>query len=813
MANQNIIILPPTTPEPVIGSLILNFNELVDSFGGDQVIVLINNVIAKRQYTDVTGMYMWRLYVGDVVQIQISTQPVTSYRKVWNLVRRDYTTDDIYGDNGIRDTFITSGTSFANPGLINFTVAKDSLAYDFEYLLTVSTDNSPTPTPTATPTVTPTPTPTSTPSGPTPTPTPTATATPTPTPSPTPSDPTCFSLATGFSQSVSVLYKIDINNFLVGTFYGSGTYKGTNIGTYAKLNFNSNLSLDPSFTLDTSGDWLFTSVFKVLGDGSILIGGATTSGYNLRKLNSNGTINTGFTQNLFDSNVNAINQQSDGKIIIGGPFKTINGVNRYGCARLNTDGTVDNTFQYSGITYTGVGTGIISSNIVLADDSIILYGDFQNYKGTAVSTSMVKLNPNGSDNTSFNSVISASFSNMTAYFRNLIVLSSGLILLRGFFYGINNVDNLTRMYNDGFIDPTFNNGGSGEAFDASGDYFMYEDTDGKYLIGCTGAATYNGTTTNQGLFRLNNNGTYDSTFNVGFNGAVGWQILSGFENYNKYLIGGTFSNWNSGTTYNYNVINKSGYTVTPCITPTPTPTPTATATPTPTPTATPGPGTLTPGYYILVNDSPASYPGTGTTWTSIATGTTYNGTLTNGPVWSGGTPGFFTFDGTNDWVDFGFASSGSTTASFTYGGWFKTTTSATQKVLAMRGNDSSGNGWSLYITKENDNKFEAGVVTTTPSIAQTSARSATVMSNNTWYYVVGKWVAGGSINIYINGILETTNATTRTNLRTSGIGWTLMRGNGNFSDGSVSELSVYQSALPDIDILNNFNANKSKYGY
>ena len=271
------------------------------------------------------------------------------------------------------------------------------------------------------------------------------------------------------------------------------------------------------------------------------------------------------------------------------------------------------------------------------------------------------------------------------------------------------------------------------------------------------------------------------------------------------------------------IMTACGYAPNPIPTPTPTPTPTITptptVTPTPTPTVTPTPTPVpltgyTNGFYILVNDRSDSYPSTGTTWFSLATGTTYNGTLNNGPVWSGGTPGFFTFDGTNDWVDFGAASSGSTTGSFTWGGWVKTTTSATQKVFMMRGNDASSSGWSLFLTKENDNKFQAGVVTTTPGIVQTSATSTTTMSNDTWYYLVGVWTAGSSINIYVNGVLETTTATTRTNLRTSGIGWNLMRGNGSdYTNGSLSEFIVYQSVVSGANILNNFNANKSKYGY
>jgi hypothetical protein len=134
----------------------------------------------------------------------------------------------------------------------------------------------------------------------------------------------------------------------------------------------------------------------------------------------------------------------------------------------------------------------------------------------------------------------------------------------------------------------------------------------------------------------------------------------------------------------------------------------------------------------------------------------------------------------------------------------------------MRGNDASGNGWSLLLSKESDNKFAVGTVTLQPGSfpINVTAVSSTVMSNDTWYYIIGVWNAGNSINIYVNGSLETTNATSRTSLRTSGIGWTLMRGNASdYTNGSVSEFIVYQSVLSGTDILNNFNSNKSKYGY
>lgn len=243
-----------------------------------------------------------------------------------------------------------------------------------------------------------------------------------------------------------------------------------------------------------------------------------------------------------------------------------------------------------------------------------------------------------------------------------------------------------------------------------------------------------------------------------------------------------------------------------CPTRTPTPTPTPTVTPTPTP------GPYTNGYTILVNGTSPSYPGTGTTWTSLATGTTYNGTLTNGPVWSGGTPSYFTFDGTNDYVDFGASSTGATTGSTSFGVWFKTTTSATQKVIAMRGNDSSGNGWSLLIGKQNNDKMEVGIVSSFPTSLE--LESTTTLVSNTWYYVYGVWNRGTNLKIYVNGVLENTGTFTVTTLRTSGIGWGLARGNaGQYSDTSIGEFVVYNRVLTDTEILNNFNNTKSQYGY
>ena len=157
------------------GTLLMSFAESINGRGGTHYIVTVNNGPRQYFWFDTTSLYSTFINVGDVVNIVLTggTAPTTI-----DVSRRDFTTDDEGGDNGIKLTSIT-GTS--NPS-ITFTVAARPDAYNFHYIVdgTILFPTN-TPTPTLTPTSTQTSTPTQTPT-PTQTLTGTATATPTPTP-------------------------------------------------------------------------------------------------------------------------------------------------------------------------------------------------------------------------------------------------------------------------------------------------------------------------------------------------------------------------------------------------------------------------------------------------------------------------------------------------------------------------------------------------------------------------------------------------------------------------------------------------------
>ena len=82
--------------------------------------------------------------------------------------------------------------------------------------------------------------------------------------------------------------------------------------------------------------------------------------------------------------------QSDGRIIISGSFDTYNGVARNGIARLNTDGSLDITFNPG----TGVNNNIFKTSLQ-SNGKIIISGSFDTYNGVARNR-IARLNTDGS---------------------------------------------------------------------------------------------------------------------------------------------------------------------------------------------------------------------------------------------------------------------------------------------------------------------------------------------------------------------------------------------------------------------------------
>lgn len=205
-----------------------------------------------------------------------------------------------------------------------------------------------------------------------------------------------------------------------------------------------------------------------------------------------------------------------------------------------------------------------------------------------------------------------------------------------------------------------------------------------------------------------------------------------------------------------------------------------------------------------------SYPGSGTTWRDLS-GNANNGTLINGPTFDSGNGGSIFMNGSNQYI----ASSyfGNTTDSFTFAAWFKNDNYSEAKYALARGRDASGNGWSVQTATTIDGKSQSAVVTTSGGATQFTAAGTSTLSLNNWYYLTGVWTAGVSIRHYVNGVLEATTNTSSTNLRTSTDGWVMGSINTtNFTSGYNAIAQIYNRVLSNAEILQNYNAQKTRFG-
>lgn len=145
------------------------------------------------------------------------------------------------------------------------------------------------------------------------------------------------------------------------------------------------VDIDPSFDIGTGAIGLNVSVHSIAlqPDGKILAGGDFTT-FNgttqnrLVRLNSDGSLDTSFNIGTgFNYGVTSITLQPDGKILVGGYLTTFNGATQNRLVRLNSDGTLDTSFNI------GIGFNEYVISVTLQPDGKILVGGlFKKYNGT-----------------------------------------------------------------------------------------------------------------------------------------------------------------------------------------------------------------------------------------------------------------------------------------------------------------------------------------------------------------------------------------------------------------------------------------------
>jgi uncharacterized delta-60 repeat protein len=210
-------------------------------------------------------------------------------------------------------------------------------------------------------------------------------------------------------------------------------------------------SLDASFALSSSANGAVRAL-AVQGDGKVVIGGGFTSvngtsrNY-IARLNADGSLDASFAPSSgAGSVVYALAVQGDGKVVIGGSFTSVNGQPRNHIARLNTDGSLDASFAPS-----SGANGAVDALAVQGDGKVVIGGGFRLVNGTS-RRDIARLNANGSLDTSF-----APGSGASDPVRALAVQGDGKVVIGGYFKAVNETPRtyIARLNADGSLDTSF----------------------------------------------------------------------------------------------------------------------------------------------------------------------------------------------------------------------------------------------------------------------------------------------------------------------------------------------------------------------
>ena len=226
-----------------------------------------------------------------------------------------------------------------------------------------------------------------------------------------------------------------------------------------------------------------------------------------------------------------------------------------------------------------------------------------------------------------------------------------------------------------------------------------------------------------------------------------------------------------------------------------------------------GPAVITSGLVLdLDAGNVKSYPGSGTTWFDKS-GNASNGTLTNGPTFNTGSLGSIVFDGVDDYVSVAKQTAFVNASQFTMTAWMKRRLS-TSKIILYQGADVN-NDVAFELWNDGNAYFEVGNASNAYGyIANTSTN---------WQYltmVFDGTLTGNSNRLkgYINGNLLSLTFAGGSIPSTSGPSNSVFSiGNsqgigGNFSDGNVAQVFIYNRALSTLEVQQNFNATRARFG-
>ena len=208
-----------------------------------------------------------------------------------------------------------------------------------------------------------------------------------------------------------------------------------------------------------------------------------------------------------------------------------------------------------------------------------------------------------------------------------------------------------------------------------------------------------------------------------------------------------------------------------------------------------------------------SYPGSGITWTDLSR--SGNSSELKGPTFNSGNGGSIVFDGTNDYVEIQNQIQFDQTDPFTLSSWVKS--SNVSNELIINNENILYTGYRLNINVNAN--IEIGLRSSiSDDIAIETLNS---INANTWYHIVGTYDGTRNVSgmkIYINGVEEDTNtisntltSSTLSNQQTL-LGIRRPSSPPNPLRGNIANVQIYNRALSTIEITQNYNATRTRFG-
>ena len=200
-----------------------------------------------------------------------------------------------------------------------------------------------------------------------------------------------------------------------------------------------------------------------------------------------------------------------------------------------------------------------------------------------------------------------------------------------------------------------------------------------------------------------------------------------------------------------------------------------------------------------------SYSGSGTTWTDLS-GNGNNGTLVNGPTFSGNNSGIIDFDGSNDHTtisssnDFAYG-----TGDFTWELWVLADAFGSNNYLLEHGS----NGGTLAFGNPGNRYYNSTVGS--GSVLYTTGFGS--MSTNVWYHLVATRISG-TTSLYKNTVLTASASDSHNFAAQSVILGKFGGSNAYYWNGKISNVKIYKGkGLTATEVEQNFNALKERFGY